>query len=160
MKNVEILEFVDGGDLYDYFNKNGKAFRDQKLSLMILSQVLEGLNNLHKAGYAHNDIKAQNVMLTKDVEPRIVDFNISSEINFKDSYRGTAYYSDPQILKEGLVQFNEMSDIYASGALLYFLTTEGYYPFMAFTIPGIIEKLAKGDYQLYKGMRQDVAEII
>jgi serine/threonine protein kinase len=42
-------------------------------------QVIEGIKYLHDKGIAHRDIKPQNLIVTKENQVFILDFNVSSK---------------------------------------------------------------------------------
>ena len=44
-----------------------------------MTQVIKGLRNLHKVGYVHNDIKAENIMLDFDYNVIIIDFGCATK---------------------------------------------------------------------------------
>lgn len=50
-----VLEYADGGELFDYIADTGKF--SEKASRTYFHQLLNGLNYMHNKGYAHRDIK-------------------------------------------------------------------------------------------------------
>lgn len=74
-----LLEYCDGGDLVNLqaMEKN-KVFSLEKAT-EYLSQVIKGLEQLHKAGYLHRDIKPQNVLMKKEGDEKV---NISQNLDF------------------------------------------------------------------------------
>lgn len=55
-------ELCTGGTLFDLLNKyNGKLSEPQIIHIAI--DVCNGLNELHKKGIAHRDIKVENILL-------------------------------------------------------------------------------------------------
>lgn len=61
-----VLEYCDGGDLINYQAKlPGKVFALDKAT-EVLAEVILGLEELHKEGYLHRDIKSQNVLIKKE----------------------------------------------------------------------------------------------
>jgi protein-serine/threonine kinase len=62
-----LLEYCDGGDLFTYQSKLGKemVFTLERAT-EVLAQVVLGLEDLHRTGYLHRDIKPQNVLVKKE----------------------------------------------------------------------------------------------
>ena len=66
-----LLEYCDGGDLVNLqaMEKN-KVFSLEKAT-ECLTQVIKGLEQLHKAGYLHRDIKPQNVLMKNEGDEKV-----------------------------------------------------------------------------------------
>ena len=66
-----LLEYCDGGDLVNLqaMEKN-KVFSLEKAT-EYLAQVIKGLEQLHKAGHLHRDIKPQNVLMKKEGDEKV-----------------------------------------------------------------------------------------
>ena len=58
-----LMEYCDGGDLINVQTRfPGRVFSLEEATAC-LAQVIMGLEELHKAGYLHRDIKNQNVLV-------------------------------------------------------------------------------------------------
>jgi len=55
------MEYISGGELYDYINFGG-AF-EEDVALFLFKQLLEGLNHIHKRGIVHLDLKPDNIFV-------------------------------------------------------------------------------------------------
>ncbi len=77
--------------------------------------------------FLHRDIKPQNLMLTRDGNLKLIDFNISARLSPKPSYTeiGTPPYMAPDIQMLG---WDESVDLFAVGVVLYELIT-GHHPY-------------------------------
>ena len=132
--NLNILmEYCDGGDLYQYLEKNKKKKikLKEKTIWQIFIQMLIGLNSIHKKKILHRDIKSQNIFLTKNLDIKIGDLGVSKKLiqtNFAKTFIGTPYYLSPEICMEK--PYNDKSDVWAIGCILYELCTFNY-PFNA-----------------------------
>ena len=79
-----VLEYCDGGDLINYQAKlKDRVFALSKAT-EVLSEVIIGLEQLHKEGYLHRDIKSQNVLI-KNENGKEVCFPLSSASNWQTS---------------------------------------------------------------------------
>ena len=132
--NLNILmEYCDGGDLYQYLEKykKKKIKLKEKTIWQIFIQMLIGLNSIHKKKILHRDIKSQNIFLTKNLDIKIGDLGVSKKLiqtNFAKTFIGTPYYLSPEICMEK--PYNDKSDVWAIGCILYELCTFNY-PFNA-----------------------------
>ena len=55
------IEFCNGGDLERFYNANYKQL-DEKLTKVIIKQIIKGLHNCNKLGFIHRDLKLPNIM--------------------------------------------------------------------------------------------------
>lgn len=60
-----LCEFCDGGDLLNLQSKQPNKVFSMKDAVKILSQVILGLEHVHRKGYLHRDIKLQNILVKK-----------------------------------------------------------------------------------------------
>ena len=122
-----VLEFVDGEELAELIQAQGKLNVDDSLRLM--SQVLEALATAHGAGVVHRDLKPQNIMVTGTGRLRnamVLDFGISTLIEEAQGeefvrltqtgqIHGTPAYMAPEQLRG---EVSVQSDLYAWGLCL------------------------------------------
>lgn len=102
-----ISEYIDGGSLTDFINMYPGNVPVTYL-WPLFSQLLQGLNFIHTNGYAHRDIKPDNIMITKDFSIKYIDFGIacleecrtSSCSNTCKPGPGTLYYLPPEFFTQ------------------------------------------------------------
>ncbi|KAG0586881.1 hypothetical protein KC19_2G124600 [Ceratodon purpureus] len=122
-----VYEYLDNNDLARHlFNQKGKSqLLDWQARLNICLGVARGLHYLHTSAQPriiHRDIKASNVLLDKDLQPKIADFGLA--LFFPDEQSriitseiaGTRGYWAPEYATLG--QLSEKADIYSYGVLL------------------------------------------
>lgn len=117
-----VMEYLNGGDLAAYINKNGCLHESKVVS--IAWDIAKGLEYLHKLGIIHRDIKPENIVLDNLQKPRICDFGLSQIINhnqFLNESYGTYYYASPEIHNKS--KYNKATDIWSFGVLLYYILT-------------------------------------
>jgi serine/threonine protein kinase len=92
----------------------------------IIHQTLDGLENLHRAGVIHRDIKAENILIDKKKGKYIVkiaDFGISCKKKECKGFAGTPLYLSPRIVFKKKVKWTYDEDFYSLGFMLYLIFT-------------------------------------
>ena len=74
-----VLDFMCCGTLFDFVHYTGH-FVDDAVTRSYLRQMVSGLNAVHKLGYAHCDLKPENLLLDRDFTLKIADFGCSEEL--------------------------------------------------------------------------------
>jgi eukaryotic-like serine/threonine-protein kinase len=113
---------------------NGARLSEARLNRLydVLKQLALGLNELHRAGKLHSDIKPSNVFVTTEGRLVLLDFGLIAEITRDEEGRipkaiqGTPQYMAPE--QAACRPLSEASDWYAVGVMLYEVLT-GRLPF-------------------------------
>lgn len=74
-----VMEFADGGDLYQKIldhQKKGSFFTEKEI-WHIIGQMVNGLKALHDKNILHRDLKCANVFLNRDGTVKMGDLNVS-----------------------------------------------------------------------------------
>ena len=85
---------------------------------------------MHEQGYAHRDIKLENILMDGDGNPKLIDFGFSTYLRKNKKVRifcGTPSYMSPQIIKR-VPYSGEAADMWALGVVLFVLLS-GSFPF-------------------------------
>lgn len=123
------MEFVDGCDLMEFREQYGN-FRPND-ALRATRQILNGLSCAHNTGVIHRDLKPTNIVVDKSNNKYrcvIIDFGISAFMETEGYTRLTktgehiagGQYIDPRLIENPQLR-DLRSDIYSTGAILYYL---------------------------------------
>ncbi|MET9330323.1 protein kinase [Streptomyces cellulosae] len=100
----------------------------------LLTQICEGLAQLHRAGWVHGDLKPANVLLMTDGSVRLADFNMAAELEGTHAYTSafsTPDYTPPELLWSEIGergrQIRGSADVWAFGVLAHLVLT-GVFP--------------------------------
>lgn len=119
---IVIMEYCDGGPLSD---KLGTLPMATILSLLI--DVIDGLRYLQWMHVVHADLKAENILLIKDISKdcgytaKVSDFGLSrvlrvDETSYQTVSLGTISHLSPSVLQTG--RYTHQSDVYAFGVVM------------------------------------------
>jgi serine/threonine-protein kinase len=127
-----VMEYLDGIDLEQLVAEGGPVAPGR--AVRILRQVCAALSEAHGIGLIHRDIKPANILLCErggfpDIA-KVVDFGLVREISSSSDPRltaenvlhGTPQYLAPEAIRK-MDSIDARSDIYALGAVAYFLLT-------------------------------------
>lgn len=141
------MEFIDGIDLQTLVVDYGP--QRQERVIHILLQMCGSLYKAHSMGLVHRDIKPANTMISRrGCQPdfvKVLDFGLvkaadeaQSPARFGGGMTGTPLYMSPEAI-QAPASVDACSDIYAIGAVGYFLLT-GASVFTATTIVELCQK--------------------
>ena len=114
-----ITEWVNGGSLADRLKGGALPLAD---TVRILTGVLEGLEYAHGHGLTHGDLKPNNLLLTLDGQPKIVDFggNILGD-GVPPRFNSLPYLSPEQL--EPDADIDGRADLFSLTLLFYEMLT-------------------------------------
>ncbi len=125
------MEYIDGGSLSDYVISKGRL--SEKEALKIFMPILEAVSSVHQYQLLHLDIKPENIMLERQNDgqftPILIDFGITLHFDqsgsitktSKDHSIGCSDGYAPIEQYSGINQFAPEVDVYALGAVLYYM---------------------------------------
>jgi serine/threonine protein kinase len=123
-----IMPFIEGGINLQQWLLKYRSNPDFAVLEAILRQIVEGLIAIHARNIVHRDLKPENILIDLNLLVHMIDFGIAriltdKTITQKPTLLGSIYWMPPeQIDKPG--QEDARSDLYALGAILYFMLTE------------------------------------
>ena len=123
------MEYVEGATLSQYLLRRRRSV-DEVLEVML--PIADALGHAHDLAICHHDVKPNNIMISWEGRPVLVDFGVASK--FTDPFavpeylEGTLFYLAPEYAES--TPYTEFCDMYSYGVLLYeALAGKGCHPF-------------------------------
>ena len=143
-----MMEYIDGGDLFDYINKN--LILPEQKACYIFRQLIGVIEYLNTMGISHRDIKPENILLNKDkTNIKVIDFGLSNYCHGKTllhSSCGSPCYASPEMLSGEPYQ-GITTDLWSSGIVLYSMLV-GSLPFDEQELQKLYEQIKIGKFYL------------
>lgn len=113
------MQFIDGRTISHYCKEQPLSIT-QVINIML--QVAEGLAKAHAFGITHRDIKSANIILDKELRPKILDFGLASMqgnemLTKAGSTLGTVAYMSPEQARG--MELDHRSDLFSLGVVMY-----------------------------------------
>lgn len=119
------MEFVDGVSVTKYCDDKALGLRAR---LQLFTKVCAGVQEAHRHLIVHRDLKPDNILVTRDGEPKLLDFGIARTLgdvapdgNATMLTAMTPAYASPEHVRRQ--PLTTASDVYSLGVLLYQLIT-------------------------------------
>jgi len=118
-----LMEYVEGSNLKQLLGRGDPSLSENVAQIMI--DMAEALEHVHDSGFIHLDFKPENVLVSRNADVRLVDFDLAQpkpDAPKKMSRNpGTPSYMAPeQLQREGI---DQRADIFAFGVSAYELLT-------------------------------------
>ncbi|MBF0538426.1 MAG: protein kinase [Nitrospirae bacterium] len=155
-----VMEFVKGAmSLKDYCRPDKLLPREKVIE--IIFKCCKALDYAHNLGIIHRDIKPGNIMMTEDMDVKIVDFSIA-QINKTDvtqvgGLMGSPLYMSTEQIKEE--ELTNQTDLYSLGVVMYELLT-GMPPFSAENLSSLILKIINDEPPPMYVHKPDMPEVL
>jgi len=148
------MEFITGATLKGLLQQQGPLGASE--AAVIGRDLCSAVAAVHKQGYLHRDIKAQNVMREAGGRIVLMDFGAGGASADDDaSLTGTPAYLAPEVMAGGT--HSPQSDIYSLGVLLYHLVS-GQFPVVGASLDEMRGVHARGEAVPLRDGRPDLPE--
>ncbi|CAK7348645.1 unnamed protein product [Dovyalis caffra] len=143
-----VIEFVDGGELFDRIAKHGRLREDE--ARKFFQQLINAVDYCHSRGVFHRDLKPENLLLDSQGVLKVSDFGLSALSQqlrgdgLLHTACGTPNYVAPEVLKEKGYD-GTASDVWSCGVILFVLMA-GYLPFDEPSLMALYRKICSADF--------------
>ncbi|CAM6001477.1 unnamed protein product, partial [Sphagnum balticum] len=153
------MEYVSGGELFDYIIKNGKVSECE--ARRYFQQIISAIEYCHRHAVVHRDIKPENILLDGYGNIKIADFGLSNVLRDGGMLRtscGSANYASPEVVG-GRQYGGPEVDVWACGIVLYVMLT-GCLPFNSPQLPVLFQKIEAGKFYMPPYLCCDVQDML
>lgn len=159
------MDYVPGQDLATLARQRPMPSRE---AARLVQVVAEAVHYAHQQGIVHRDIKPSNILIDSAGQPRITDFGLAkdlhgeSDLTLSGQVLGSPNFVSPEQAAGQSNRVGPASDIYALGAVLYYLLA-GRPPFAAETIAATLRLVVDAEpiapRLLFPGVPRDLETI-
>lgn len=154
-----IMEYVSGGELFDYIVKHGKLQEND--ARRFFQQIISGVDYCHRHMIVHRDLKPENLLLDHNMHVKIADFGLSNMMldgEFLRTSCGSPNYAAPEVISGKLYAGPEV-DIWSCGVILYALLC-GTLPFDDEHVPTLFRKIKSGIFPIPEYLNKTVVSLL
>lgn len=160
------MEYVEGEDFSALLSEGALSPAE---ILEVIAQICEGLQQAHKNGILHRDIKPTNVMVTREegaLRAKLMDFGVAKATGAAATQTGqvvgTLAYMAPEYLRTGAA--GPLTDLFSVGVMLH-EALEGQRPFGGATTGAVVYGIIhdpprKLDAAHLKGISPSLVELV
>lgn len=154
-----IMEYVSGGELFDYIVKHGKSSEQE--ARLFFQQITSGVDYCHRHKVVHRDLKPENLLLDSNNQVKIADFGLSNLMKDGEFLRtscGSPNYAAPEVVSGKLYAGPEV-DVWSCGVILYALLC-GTLPFEDSNISMLFRKIKSGQFYIPPHLSRGAVDLI
>ncbi|XP_055383593.1 serine/threonine-protein kinase PLK4 [Condylostylus longicornis] len=155
-----VLELAHNGELQRFLKDHKKVLTESEAA-EIMQQVVSGLLYLHSHKILHRDMSLSNLLLTKDMQVKIADFGLATQLARPDEKHmtmcGTPNYISPEVASRS--SHSLPADIWGLGCMFYTLLV-GRPPFDTEGIKSTLNKVVLAEYDIPNFLSNEARDLI
>ncbi|NXP28121.1 PLK4 kinase, partial [Scytalopus superciliaris] len=155
-----ILEMCHNGEMSRYIKNRKKPFLEDE-ARHFLHQIITGMLYLHSHGILHRDLTLSNILLTNNMNVKIADFGLATQLKMPHEKHytmcGTPNYISPEIATRS--PHGLESDVWSLGCMFYTLLI-GKPPFDTDTVKNTLNKVVLADYEMPAFLSRQAQDLI
>ncbi|XP_053113992.1 serine/threonine-protein kinase PLK4 isoform X2 [Hemicordylus capensis] len=142
-----ILEMCHNGEMSRYLKNRKNPFTEEQVR-DFMRQIITGMLYLHSHGILHRDLTLSNLLLTNNLNIKIADFGLATQLRMPHEKHytmcGTPNYISPEIATRSAHGLE--SDVWSLGCM-FFTLLAGKPPFDTDTVKNTLNKVMLADYE-------------
>ena len=138
-----VMEYVENGNLLEFVNAHGEL--SENVARHYFCELVSAVEYLHaQMRICHRDLKAENVLLDRNHNIRLIDFGLSTRFTtenpFLSTVCGSPAYASPEMLQGK--KYTASSEVWSLGVLLYAMVV-GELPFSDENMHRLMRKIVQ-----------------
>ncbi|CAB3233490.1 unnamed protein product [Arctia plantaginis] len=154
-----VTEYAPNGEIFDHLVTRGRMTEVE--AARAFAQMVAAVGYCHSNGVVHRDLKAENLLLDKNMNIKLADFGFSNEYTAGSplaTWCGSPPYAAPELF-EGRQYDGPKADIWSLGVVLYVLVC-GALPFDGSTLHELRSVVLSGKFRIPYFMSQECEHLI
>ena len=156
-----VLELCHNGELQRFLKLQGSRALSEEHAGRIIRQVVQGLLYLHSHQILHRDMSLSNLLLSRDMQVKIADFGLATQLTRPDEKHltmcGTPNYISPEIATRS--SHGLEADVWSLGCMLYSLLV-GKPPFDTDAVKSTLTRVVMADYVMPVHLSDNAKDLI
>uniref|UniRef100_A0A673C3L2 Serine/threonine-protein kinase PLK4 n=1 Tax=Sphaeramia orbicularis TaxID=375764 RepID=A0A673C3L2_9TELE len=155
-----VLEMCHNGEMSRYLKERKQAFSEDE-ARHFMHQIVKGMLYLHTHGILHRDLTLSNLLLTSNMNIKIGDFGLATQLKLPNEKHftmcGTPNYISPEVATRSAHGLE--SDVWSLGCMFYAFLM-GRPPFDTDTVKHTLSKVVLGEYEMPSHVSVEAQDLI
>lgn len=155
-----VLEMCHNGEMSRYLKDHQMPFSEDE-ARHFMHQIVKGMLYLHTHGILHRDLTLSNLLLTSNMNIKIADFGLATQLKLPSEKHftmcGTPNYISPEVATHSAHGLE--SDVWSLGCM-FFAFLMGRPPFDTDTVKHTLSKVVLGEYEMPTHVSLEAQDLI
>ncbi|XP_035529264.1 serine/threonine-protein kinase PLK4 isoform X2 [Morone saxatilis] len=155
-----VLEMCHNGEMSRHLKERTAPFSEDE-ARHFMHQILKGMLYLHTHGILHRDLTLSNLLLTSNMNIKIADFGLATQLKLPNEKHftmcGTPNYISPEVVTRSAHGLE--SDVWSLGCMFYAFLM-GRPPFDTDTVKHTLSKVVLGEYEMPSHVSLEAQDLI
>ncbi|KAL6105655.1 plk4 [Pungitius sinensis] len=155
-----VLEMCHNGEMSRHLKERKMSFSEDE-ARHFMHQILKGMLYLHTHGILHRDLTLSNLLLTSNMNIKIADFGLATQLKLPNEKHftmcGTPNYISPEVATHSAHGLE--SDVWSLGCMFYAFLM-GHPPFDTDTVKHTLSKVVLGEYDMPSHISLEAQDLI